>query len=132
MVSPPTESTSPVPANVRQLIERHIRSATELDVLLLLYRAPETYWGPSAAAAVVGAREEVIRAHLGRFEAAGLIQRGRNCNAYRFAPDSEDVRAAVEALATIYSDDRNEVLRILVGSLSQISAFSDAFRFSDK
>lgn len=132
MASPHTEPEQTVPPNVRQLIERHIRSATEIEVLLLLYRAQETFWGASAAATVVGAREQDVRAHFGRFEAAGLIEQGQQTDAYRFAPASEEARAAVAALATAYADNRNDVLRIVIGSLSQITAFSDAFRLSGR
>jgi len=130
MAAPHTEPEQTVPPNVRQLIERHIRSATEIEVLLLLYRGPETFWAAPAAAAVVGAREQDVRAHFGRFEAAGLIERGQQTDAYRFAPASEEARSAVAGLATAYADDRNGVLRIVIGSLSQITAFSDAFRLS--
>ena len=117
-----------VPPQVRQLIERHIRSATEIEVLLLLHRSPETFWTPSAAAAVVGASDLDVRAHFGRFAGAGLIERGRQTDAFRFAPASEEDRAAVAELATAYADNRSDVLRIVIGSLSQITAFSDAFR----
>ncbi|HUP60225.1 MAG TPA: hypothetical protein VNA69_07380 [Thermoanaerobaculia bacterium] len=117
-----------VPAQVRQLIERHIRSATEIELLLLLHRSPETFWTPSAAATVVGASELDVRAHFGRFEGAGLIERGRQTDAFRFAPASEENRDAVAALAEAYTDNRRDVLRIVIGSLSQITAFSDAFR----
>ena len=45
MAPPHIEPEQTVPPNVRQLIQRHIRSATEIEVLLLLYRGPETFWG---------------------------------------------------------------------------------------
>lgn len=128
MASPQTDPEQTVPPEVRQLIERHIRSATEIEVLLLLYRAPDTFWAASAAANVVGASEGDVRAHLGRFEGAGLIERGRQVDAFRFAPRSEEARAAVAALATAYAENRGDVLRVVIGSLSQITAFSDAFR----
>ena len=107
-----------MPPEVRQFIERHIRSATEIEVLLLLHRAPETFWAASAAASVVGASDHDVRAHLGRFEGAGLIERGRQTDAYRFAPKSEEARAAVAALAMAYASHRGDVLRIVIGSLS--------------
>ena len=31
-----------------------------------------------------------------------------------------------------FVDNRSDVLRVVIGSLSQITAFSDAFRFSGK
>ncbi len=130
MASPHTNPVQTVSPEVSHLIERHIRSATEIEVLLLLYRAPETFWAASAAAAVVGASEQDVRAHFGRFEGAGLIERGRQTDAFRFAPASEEARVAVAALATAYEDNRNEVLRIVTGALSQITAFSEAFRLS--
>lgn len=118
----------PVPQEVRELIERHIRSATEIEVLLLLHRSPETFWTPSAAASVIAAGEQDIRAHFGRFEGAGLVERGRQTDAFRFAPATEEDGRAVAALATAYADRRDDVLRVVTGSLSQITAFSDAFR----
>lgn len=117
-----------VSERARVLIERHIRSAAEIEVLLLLHRSPEAFWTPSAAASVVGIGEQDIRAHFGRFEAAGLLERGRQTEAFRFAPVSEEHRATVGELATAYDANRAEVLRIVHGSLSQIAAFADAFR----
>jgi hypothetical protein len=113
---------------VRLLIERHLRSATEIEVLLLLHRSPETFWTPTAAASVVGAGEQEVRAHFNRFEAAGLVERGRHTDAVRFSPAEEEDRGPVAELAEAYQEKRDDVLRIVTGSLSQITAFSDAFR----
>lgn len=113
---------------VRQLIERHLRSAPEIEVLLLLHRSPETFWTPLAAASVVGVGEQDVRAHFNRFAAAGLVERGRQTDAVRFSPATEEDRGSVAALAVAYSGNRDEILRMVTGSLSQITAFSDAFR----
>lgn len=119
----------PLRRDVRELVERHLRSAAEIDLLLLLFRSPETYWSPSAAANVIGADDRDIRAHFGRFAAAGLLDRGKQTDAFRFAPSKPEDRDAVAALATLYGERREDVLRAITGSLSQITAFSDAFRF---
>lgn len=97
-------------------------------MLLLLHRSPETFWTPSAAATVVGAGEQDVQAHFNRFEAAGLIERGRHTDAVRFSPATEEDRDSVAVLAAAYNENRDDVLRIVTGSLSQITAFSDAFR----
>lgn len=129
MTSPSAESQPPLRNDLLALIARHLRSATEIELLLLLYRSPETFWTPAAAASVVDTGEQETRAHLGRFAAAGLIERGRESDAFRFAPSSAARRDAVQALAAAYVERRADVLGAALGSLSQITAFSDAFDF---
>jgi hypothetical protein len=129
MTSPPAESQSPLRNDLLALIARHLRSATEIELLLLLHRSPETFWTPAAAASVVNAGEQETRAHFGRFAAAGLIERGRESDAFRFAPSSDERRETVQALAAAYVERRADVLGAALGSLSQITAFSDAFGF---
>lgn len=128
-VSDKHQTQQPLRRDVRELVERHLRSAAEIDLLLLLFRSPETYWSPSAAANVIGADDRDIRAHFGRFAAAGLLDRGKQMDAFRFAPANSKDRDTVEALATLYAERREDVLRAITGSISQITAFSDAFRF---
>ena len=117
-----------LPPEVRLFIERHLRSAVEVDLLLLLFRSPETFWSPAAAANVVGADDREIAAHFSRFAAARLLDRGKQTDAFRFAPARSEDRETVEALARLYTERREEVLRTITGSISQIAAFSDAFR----
>ena len=129
MLRDSTGAEHTLPPQVRQLIERHLRSAAEIEILLLLYRSPETFWAPSAVATVAHITEQEARAHLSRFESAHLIERAHHADAFRFAPAAADDRCAIEALAAAYAEHRDLVLRAVIGSLSQITAFSDAFRF---
>lgn len=130
MPAPPDDRTpSSLPRDVRQFIERHLRSAGEIELLLLLFRSPDTFWSPPAAANVVGIDDREAGVHLGRFTAAGLLEQGKQTDAFRFAPAKLADRQAIEALAALYAGRRDDVLRAVTGSISQITAFSDAFRF---
>lgn len=122
-------SESALPRSVRQFIERHLRSSTEIELLLLLFRSPDTFWSPAAAANVIGIDDRDVRAHLGRFAAGGLLDRGKQADAFRFAPAKRADAEAIAALAALYAERREDVLRAVTGSISQITAFSDAFRW---
>jgi predicted ArsR family transcriptional regulator len=91
-----------LPNDVRQLVERCLRSAAEIDLLLLLFRSPETFWTPHAAAAVLGCDDDAIRLHLGNLADAGLVDRGKQTDAFRFAPARPQDREAVARLAALY------------------------------
>ena len=119
---------SSLPPDIRHFLQRHLRSAAEIDLLLLLFRSPETFWSPVAAANVVGVDERDIRSHFGRFAAEGLLERGKQTDAFRFAPARFQDRETIESLAEIYADRRDDVLRAIPAAISQITAFSDAFR----
>ena len=91
-----------LPHDVRQLVERCLRSRAEIDLLLLLFRSPETFWTPHAAAAVLGCDEDEVRLHLGRLADAGLVDRGKQTDAFRFAPARPRDREVVARLAALY------------------------------
>jgi predicted ArsR family transcriptional regulator len=107
----------------------HARRLVEVELLLLLYRSPETFWSPAAAANFLGADERDTRAHLTRLTAAGLLEASKQSDAFRYAPASPESGAAVAALAEAWSRGREEVLHAFRGSIAQITASSDAFRF---
>lgn len=110
-----TRSVSALPEPVRRLIQVHLRSAAEIELLLLLFRSPETYWSAEAAANVVGADEREIRAHFGSLADEGLLERGRHTDAFRFAPMEAEAHAAVATLAELYAERREDVTRFFQG-----------------
>lgn len=73
-------------------------SAAEIELLQLLSRSPETFWSPSAAANVIGVDEREIAMSFVRFEREGLLERGRQSDAYRFAPERDEDREAIARL----------------------------------
>jgi hypothetical protein len=132
MPSSDPNAVRPLPQDLRRFIEQHLRSSIEVELLLLLSRSAETFWSASAAAAVIGADTRDTRAHLTRFMAAGLVERSKQTEAFRFAPATPERRSAVASLSEYWSTSREEVLRAIWGSIAQITAFADAFRFPGK
>jgi hypothetical protein len=90
-----------------------IGSATELDLLLLLYRSPETFWTAAAACSVLEASEDTVRSSLEKLERAGLIERGKATEAFRYSPALGGDHEAVVELAEAWVHHRNDVLRAI-------------------
>ena len=115
----------PLPPRVLQFLERHLRSTMEIELLLLLFRSPETFWSPAAAANVLGADERDILTHFDRFATEGLLDRGKLTDAFRFAPARPEDHETVDALATIYGERADDVLRALKAAGRTLGAMSD-------
>lgn len=96
----------------RDLMTR-IGSAAELDILLLLYRSPETFWTAAAVGSVIEAGEDAVRSSLEKLEVAGLIERGKATEAFRYSPTLDGDHEAVAELAEAWADPsmRESLLR---------------------
>lgn len=114
-----------LPQRVLQFIERHLRSTMEIDLLLLLFRSPETFWSPAAAANVIGADERDILTHFDRFATEGLLDRGKLTDAFRFAPSRAEDYETIDALARVYGERADDVLRAMKAAGRTLGALSD-------
>jgi hypothetical protein len=123
-----------LPAEVRQLIARHLATMEQVDVLLLLVRAGGE-WRTA----------DEIRSEL-RLDAKGVAARtfdelcaarlieddGGNPVRYRYAPADPRDRAAVDLLALAYNERPVTLVRAIYARPTPAQSFADAFRLRKK
>jgi hypothetical protein len=118
--------------DVKTLLRDCIESFEHLEVLLLLHRKPDDTWTADAvvAASMLNLAEDIATdalAHLHRWK---LIE--GEARRYRYNP-SNRLDATIRALATVYEEDRLEVMRLMNQNAiervrtSALRAFADAF-----
>jgi len=115
-----------LPALARALIDRHIHSVEQLEVLLLLRAAPDKEWTAAEVARALVSQPDTATQRLSDLAARGLVR--ADAEAFRYAPDPETDRA-VAALAEAYATRRTRVVaRIFSKPEESVRGFSDAFR----
>lgn len=116
-------------SKVRELIARHLDSLESVEILLLLRRSPQTYWGAPAIAEQLGIAPEITRARLEALRSGGMITVGEQTGAFRYAPPDDSTKAAVDDLAAAYANRRVSVVNaIYSANLERLRAFSNSFR----
>lgn len=114
---------------VRELIARHFDSLESIEILLLLRRSPQTYWGAPAIAEQLGIAPDITRAKLDALRGSGMIGVGEQTGAFRYAPADERTTKAVDGLAAAYRNRRADVVNTLYSAnLDRLRAFSNSFR----
>ena len=105
---------------VRQFITQHVRSAGQLEVLLLLRDVPDREWSVDqvARARVVAVR--LAEQMLEDLRLRGLAERRGQPPRYRYAPPAELVPVA-DDLAEAYSTRRVTVVGLIYGLNSETS-----------
>jgi len=129
-------SEDSLPQPVRQLITERIDSVVQLEVLLLLARDAARVWSAHDVSQTLRIDENWAAGELstlsGRALAGATAVEG-GAAAYRYAPGSADLDAAVQALAKSYADRRVAVVAFIFSKpLDKIQTFADAFRIRGK
>ena len=116
-------------AEVRELIARHLDSVESIEILLLLRRSPQTYWGAPAIAEQLGINPDIARAKIEALRSSGMITVGEQTGAFRYGPPDEQTRSAIDELAALYANRRSSVINeIYSANLGRLRAFSNSFR----
>lgn len=111
------------------MIARHLDSVESIDILLLLRRSPQTYWGSPAIAEQLGIAPDIARAKLDALRGANLVAVGEQTGAFRYGPPDERTRIAVDELAAAYANRRVSVINTIYSeNLERLRAFSNSFR----
>lgn len=117
-----------VPQPLQEFIRDYVDSIETLEILLLLNRAPDTFWTTTAIDSHFGMKQGTADKRLQAMLRNGLVTRGTS-GGYRFMPRDEAQRALVAALATAYGDRRASVVNTVFSeNLARLRAFSDAFK----
>jgi hypothetical protein len=112
--------------DVVRFVQRHISSASQLDVLLLLRGAPERSWSAHAVAGEVYSDVGAIAQLLDNLAGQGFLE--TTTDGYRYKPRTAALRAGVETLADAYSRRRHRVVRAIYEVPDRATSFSEAFR----
>ncbi len=115
---------------VRSFIDEHIRSVSQLEMLLLLQTTADQNWTVAELARELRVEAAWVEAQLNGFAAAGLVSKSAETPAaYRFNPATPELRRAMLALSRAYLLQRVRVIERVYGrSSDRIQAFADAFR----
>ena len=118
-----------LPAEVRALIRGPLATIAHVEALLLLRRtAPAPVTAESVAAEAQIPTHAAARRHLDDLVAAGLAEAAGK-DAYRYAPSTGELGAAVDALARMYNEKPVTLVRaVYARPADPVQAFADAFR----
>jgi predicted ArsR family transcriptional regulator len=130
-----------LPEDVRALLQEHIESYEQLELLLLLRRERYEEWTIAGLATRLHVREELIRAALERLKAAGLVATaGATPAAPRFAyrPASSGLDAAAGRLDREYEERPIRIIQLMSANAidrvrtAALHTFADAFVLQKK
>lgn len=116
---------SEMPERVRQLLDRHITSVEQLELLFVLEQAPEAAFTPDAASRQIGTTPHSARIRLDELVGARFAQ--ESGGSYTYAKGSHD--AAVSELRRLYATHRVRIIsRIFDKPPDSVRHFADAFK----
>ena len=133
-------STEDLPEDVRALLNEHIESYEQLEVLLLLRRERYEEWTIEGLAARLHLREELIGSALEGLKAGGLVVATSATSAPRFAyrPASSGLDAAAGRLDREYAERPIRIIQLMSANAIErvrtaaLHTFADAFVLKKK
>ena len=119
-----------LPPAVRQLLARYIRSVEQLEVLLLMHGQPQRSWSAADVYSVIRSSEASIASRLESFTKEGFLTKENGAPpTYRYAPNTTDLRSAVDEAAGAYKTWRIRVVEAIFAPPSDpVQSFADAFK----
>ena len=112
--------------SVMELIRRYVDSMETLEIILLLQRAPDTFWTASAIDSHFGMKQGTAEKRLQGLLQNHLVTKGKS-GGYRYAPNDEELREHLSALAIAYAERRAVVANIVDSeNLERLRVFSAA------
>jgi hypothetical protein len=119
-----------IPEEVDRFLARYVDTVEQLEVLLLLQRAPNDSWTAEAVAASLYSNPSSAARRLASLARHGLIALTSEAPpAYRFGPPSDELVEVVRLVADTYRERRVAVVSAIASRpMDNVRAFSDAFR----
>jgi len=116
---------SEMPERVRQLLDRHITSVEQLELLFVLEQEPAAAFTPDTASKRIGTTAHSARIRLDELVGAGLAK--ESGGSYAYATGSHE--AAVGELRRLYATHRVRIIsRIFDKPPDSVRRFADAFK----
>ena len=120
-----------LPESVRRFVLQHIDSIAELEGLLLTRREPLVPWTATGLAGRLYVSTEAAAAVLDALHRRELLV--AEGDRYRYEPASGEQRAAVDAVAELYSRSVIPITNLIHARVRpSVQQFADAFRLRDK
>jgi hypothetical protein len=124
-----------VPPEVQRFVLDHIASIAQLEALLIMRNAPDTWWPSSTMAERLYISEEMCRGELDALSQRGLVL-GRIGDigwSYRYAPSSGELREFVDRLVYYYSHHLVPISNLIHAKpRTRIHEFAEAFTLKKK
>lgn len=119
-----------LPGEVRHLIARHVTTMEQVEVLLLVMRAPERSLTLDELRTELRLQPPApAPTTLTSLQDAGLVEReATHPPRYRYAPANDALRRAVQLLAVAYNERPVTLIRLIYERPNPVQSFADAFR----
>jgi len=128
-----SDTSSGVSAEVSNFLADHIETVLELELLLVLRADRARAWTNTDLATQLRIDAAFAAAQLEKFYDRRLLSAERGTDrpvpAYRYAPASDELDAAVAAVAAAYASHRVTIIGLIFSKpTSNLKTFADAFR----
>ena len=124
-----------VPLEVQQFVLERIGSIAQLEALIMMRNAPDTWWPSTSMAERLFVSEPVCRTELEALKNQGLVvTRHDEVNWwFRYAPTSGELREFVDRLVYYYSKHLVPISNLIHSKpRTRIHEFSEAFSLKKK
>jgi hypothetical protein len=124
-------SSNGVVGDARQLIADHIVSVEQLEILLLLRGHPDVRYTAKSVSDQIRTSELSAAKRLADLASRGFLRvESSNPPSYCYAPGSERLGEAVDAVAQAYAERPYTVIELIFSKpLENLQVYADAFRF---
>ena len=113
---------------IKQFIQRYIRSLGHLEALLFLYQRRGMEFTIQAIASELRTTPDYAKQQLEELANFGLLQRCSSIDCYKF-DSSPDLNAVLEQLSNDFARHRLAIIDLLYSQpIDKIRGFSDAFK----
>jgi hypothetical protein len=122
--------TEVLPDSIRQFLSRYIHSLEQLELLLLLRGQPDRLWTVPQVYEVIRSSQPSLQKRLETFADQGFFAQEKGSPpAFRYLPQNDELRTAVEQIAAIYHLSRVRVIEaIFTPQIDPVQTFADAFK----
>jgi DNA-binding MarR family transcriptional regulator len=118
-----------VPPEVRRFLAASIDKVEELEMLLLVQRAPDRYWDADAIADHLGLRPSDVARSLEALAGKNFLDvRLGETIKYRYGPMTSVQRDALRQIQELWRDQRQQIVAQVASKRQALTDFSDAFR----
>ncbi|CAN5339165.1 hypothetical protein BH23GEM2_BH23GEM2_06790 [soil metagenome] len=114
---------------LRDLIDHHLGSIDEIEVLLAVFAKRGELMAPSAVGVAAQKPESVVREHLKQLAGRGFVVHHESQDAYSYPTRTADVDDVIEQLSRMYHERPVTLIKALYDRPSiAVLSFADAFR----
>ena len=124
-----------VPLEVQHFVLERIKSIAQLEALIMMRNAPDTWWPSSSMAERLYISERACRAELDALTEQGLLAAQQDDIGWRFryAPAGGDLRELIDRLVYYYSKHLVVISNLIHSKpRTRLHEFSEAFSLKKK